>query len=159
MDELDDFEDELDDLEDELDDLGASAYHEAGHAVVARILGTPVQRVTINGRTGTLVRHGTVAATRALITFSGPLAEARHCGLTADDEARLWPDQWRGDLKNLLKHDGIDGMLAPLRQQAELLVARHWTSIERVASALLARGEVSGGEVDMLLDTPEFHAR
>jgi hypothetical protein len=143
--------DGLDDLEDELEHLEASAYHEAGHAVVARVLGTPVRRVTINGRMGTLVRHGDIAATRALITFAGPVAEARHCNLSDDDTARMWPDQWRGDLRNLLRYDGV-GMLAPLRAQAETLVARHWSSIERVASALLARGEVSGGEVDLLLD-------
>jgi len=51
---------------DELYDLEACAYHESAHAVVARVLGTPVRRVLIYNRRATLVRHGDVAATRTV---------------------------------------------------------------------------------------------
>jgi hypothetical protein len=84
----------------------------------------------------------------AVVCFAGPVAEARYRGLGADAMAPWWSGPWRLDLENLLTHDDV-GMLAPLRERAEDLVARHWAAIERVASFLLARGEVSGGEVEM----------
>ena len=54
------------------------AYHEAGHAVAASVLGQPIKQATIDGVT-TLVKVGCDRARRneAIIAMAGPAAEAR----------------------------------------------------------------------------------
>jgi ATP-dependent Zn protease len=42
-------------------------------------------------------------------------------------------------------------MMAPAKREAERLVHEHWDAIDRVAAALIERGELSGNEVDALL--------
>jgi hypothetical protein len=44
------------------------------------------------------------------------------------------------------------GMVAPVKREAERLVREHWDTIERVAEALSERGELSGDEVDALIE-------
>src|SRR5262245_7630248 len=75
----------------------ATAYHEAGHAVVALILGRGVQRVSIQPKSDRLghgeVRLGAVRASAdlieedMLIALGGLAAEAKHTGVYAWDEA------------------------------------------------------------------------
>jgi hypothetical protein len=59
------------------------AVHEAGHAVVARLLAQPVKRTALAGVT-TRYRRGDTKAHRqqAIIALAGPCAEDRHTGYT-----------------------------------------------------------------------------
>jgi len=44
------------------------------------------------------------------------------------------------------------GAMAPVKRESARLVRRHWDAIESVAVALIERGQLSGDEVDTLLD-------
>ena len=46
------------------------------------------------------------------------------------------------------------GAMAPVRREAERLVREHWDAIQRVAEALIDRGEFTGDEVDALITRP-----
>jgi ATP-dependent Zn protease len=48
----------------------------------------------------------------------------------------------------------IDGDVAAAHREAVRLVRRHWDAIERVADALVERGELTGDEVDALIGWP-----
>ena len=94
-------------------------HHEAGHAVVATVFGTPVKRATLHGVT-TMVRVGCPRAqyNEAVIALSGPCAEERFHGYTASQCAELWDSSvWRDDLANALRRlEGAE--IAPAMHQA-----------------------------------------
>jgi hypothetical protein len=128
-----------------------NAIHEGGHAIAAYHLGLRV--VSVSLRFCTMECPGSRAGRQkfAIASFAGPLAEARHEGKLSDREmARRWTNRWNGDLKNLLMDLDI-GMLAPLHERAAALVEKHWSQIELVARELLARGSLTGAELDGLL--------
>jgi hypothetical protein len=131
-----------------------SAVHEAGHATIARVLRHRVDAATLRV-VHTWHRRGDPEAHRraAIIAMAGPMAERRYCGLTPDQEAVAWGGPFRVDLRNVFHHlDAAGGLpCAPVRREAERLVRRHWRSIERVATALAARGGLSGDDVDRLI--------
>ena len=131
----------------------ATAIHEAAHAVIARVLGQDVTSVSMRR---VMSQHRSTRDGRqrfVIVAFAGPVAEHRYCKLGDFEEARRWEDGWREDLQNILKYkyDEI-GMLTPLRDRAEALVAELWPVIERVAEALLQHGALSGDEIDALLE-------
>jgi hypothetical protein len=89
-----------------------------------------------------------------------PAAEDRLCSYTRDQRAELWCGPvWGTDLLNAMQHldTAGGGMFAPVRAEAEKLVREHWDAIERVAEALIERGELTGDEVDALVARPEPH--
>ena len=77
--------------------------YEAGHAVAAIALGTPVKCVSLDKVT-TLVRVGCPRAQyhEAVIALSGAAAETRYCGYSLEEQAKLWGGVWRIDLDNAL---------------------------------------------------------
>ena len=87
---------------------------------------------------------------RAVVSFGGPLAEAKFRKLSAEDMAPWWAGPWRLDLENLLR-DADTGPLGPLRDRAGALVDDLWPIIERVAAELLQHGALSGADLDGLL--------
>jgi hypothetical protein len=130
------------------------ATHEAGHAVAAAVLGIRITAATASG-VHTLHRRGDPDAHRreAIIAMAGPMAEHHHARMTGEDAARAWVTAWSGDLRNCLRHlDAAGGgPVAPVRAEAERLVRIYSVAIETVADALLARGRLSGDEIDRLL--------
>lgn len=136
-------------------DADTAAYHEAGHAVLAHLLGGEVVECTIEGDTagvagGATVRWALVppaerARRSALVALAGPLAEARWRGepTPTDDDA------WAADRRE------VDAALAALptprdraatlqRWLAEvartLAAAETWECVCRVADGLAAHG-------------------
>ena len=135
----------------------ATAYHEAGHAVMALTLGRPVACVSVRpGR-----EHlGTCAFGKAvfrpsedwlereiLIAVAGLAAEARRTGRYA----------WEGAARDYAYAEGLarqraggtrhaERLLRRLLAKAEHLLNRdeNWRAIERLAAELLRLGEVSG---------------
>ena len=134
----------------------ATAYHEAGHAVVALALGRPVQRVTIVPRQQQLGRcefQKTVFGRaedwledEILIGLGGVAAEARHTGHYA----------WDGALHDLRSVRRLATQRAGLRQaerlerrmlaKVEHLLDRagHWRAVELIAAELLRCQTMSG---------------
>ena len=57
---------------------------------------------------------------------------------------------WATDLLNAMHHlDAAGGgVMAPVKRESARLVRRYWSAIERVATALIERGELTGDEVD-----------
>jgi ATP-dependent Zn protease len=135
----------------------ATAYHEAGHAVVALALGRPVAFVSTRpGRDLLGVCEFGKAVFRPsedwlereiLIALGGVAAEARHTGEYAWDAA----DRDRGYAEDLARQRAGDGrpaerLLRRLLAKAEHILSQddNWHAVELLAAELLRQGEVSG---------------
>jgi hypothetical protein len=108
------------------------AHHEAGHAVIAFMLGVPVECVTIEpfeGRSGITWHHKTSPENEILITMAGPFAESKFTGRlfwAGDDEARITLLQ--PNLPEPREHYEV---------KAAALVRENWDDIEAIAFELL----------------------
>src|SRR5438128_1418141 len=130
----------------------ATAYHEAGHAVVALALGRPIHRVSILpdrehlGRCqfgkGVFRPSEDWLEREILIALGGTAAEARHTDAYAWDEAgrdrqyvRLLAVQRAGERQ-------AERLERRLLAKAEHLLARpgHWRAVESIAAELLRHG-------------------
>ncbi|MFM1871697.1 MAG: ATP-dependent zinc metalloprotease FtsH [Planctomycetota bacterium] len=136
-------------------DADTAAYHEAGHAVVAHLLGGEVAECTIesddDGMAGgaTVRWYGVAPKERtrrsALVALAGPLAEARWRGEPAPDD----DEAWAADRREV---DAALAALVPPAERAAVLqrwlaeVARAfedgetWECLCRVADGLAAHG-------------------
>jgi hypothetical protein len=130
----------------------SSAYHEAGHAVAAVLLGFQFKHVTIAPEEGSLghvlygiytmfLNVGRRAYRRDLRDYlvcnrAGPLAEERHTGHRNDDGAADDDDEFR-DILYPMYGERREQYDRDLTGQAGQLVTTHWRSIERVAYALI----------------------
>ena len=127
--------------------LMITAIHEAGHAMAAIALGTPVRAMTLHEVT-TMVRRGCPVAQRneAVIALAGAVAETRHCGYSLDRQAELWGDldAWRTDLDNCLRRLQPTEPIAPALDRARQLVNENWSAIGLLAQALLKHKELDG---------------
>jgi ATP-dependent Zn protease len=134
----------------------ATAYHEAGHAVVALALGRPIHRVSVlpDGQFLGLCQFGKGVfrpsedwlEREILIALGGVAAEAIH----TDNYA------WDGAARDLLYVRGLAAQRAGERQaerlerrmlaKTEHLLAQkgHWRAVELIAAELLRRGVISG---------------
>jgi hypothetical protein len=135
----------------------ATAYHEAGHAVMALVLGRPVTCVSALPGRGFL---GTCAFGKAvfrpsedwlereiLISLAGLAAEARRTGEYLWDAGAR--DQAYAEGLALQRAGGArqaQRLLRRLLAKAEHLLGRedNWRLVERLAAELLRLGEISG---------------
>jgi hypothetical protein len=131
------------------------AHHEAGHAVVASVLGTPIKRASLD-EVWTLVRVGCPRARRdqAIIALAGAEAETKHCGYSLDRQAEKWGDAWATDLDSALR-DLDRAAVAPAIRQARQLINEQWRSVEVVAQALQERGALTGADIHALIGSRE----
>lgn len=142
----------------------ATAYHEAGHAVVALALGQPVQRVSIQPHRDHLgqceYRKGVYRPSedwlerQVLIALGGLAAEARYTGQYA----------WNGAARDQRYVHGLAVQRAGERQAARLqrrLLAKaehlladegYWRAVELIAAELLRCGTISGRTARHLFD-------
>jgi ATP-dependent Zn protease len=151
----------------------STAYHEAGHAVIARVLTLPAGRMTIRpnyrerrlGYSITLDPHaclyewekrGKVRAldavwhARIMSAMAGAETEAELLGRTSvgdsDDQLKI------GLMAKELCHSPPWETLEPrLRAMTRILVRRHRARIERLAKALLTKTTLSAKQVDKLV--------
>jgi ATP-dependent Zn protease len=134
----------------------ATAYHEAGHAVVALALGRPVHRVSVLAdrdglglcefRKGVFRPSEDWLEREILIALGGVAAEARATGAYAWDAADR-DLQYVRDLA--VKRAGqrqAERLERRLLAKAEHLLAKagHWRAVERIAAELRRRGAISG---------------
>jgi ATP-dependent Zn protease len=139
------------------DQSEATAYHEAGHAVVALALGRPVQRVSIlpdRERLGSCAFGKAVfrpsedwLEREALIALSGLAAEARFTGVYAFDGAA----RDRRYVAELALQRAGDARKAERLERRLLAKVEHllsqeeiWRAVERIAAELLRSGAISG---------------
>ena len=143
----------------------ATAYHEAGHAVMALALGRPVAGVSTRAAREHLGLCAFGKAVfrpsedwlerEALIALAGLAAEARHTGLY-EHEAAGKDLEYVEELA--LQRAGsarkAQRLVRRLLAKAEHLLAReeNWRAVERLAAELLRRGEVSGRAARHIFD-------
>jgi ATP-dependent Zn protease len=143
-----------------------TAYHEAGHAVLACQLGLKFRHVTIDPREGSLGHISYViprwftpanAGTDRVRHLTARYIIAAYAGGVAENKVRARRSSWsgRGDV-NLIKYlsawcDGSKrierAFLRYCRAVAEERVCRAWRQIQSVAGALVKRRTLSSDEV------------
>lgn len=127
------------------DDLKIVAFHEAGHAAMAFILGDHVDVVTImpdGSSKGHTVTRPDTAMTKLLIAASGRVAEEIAFGQSSKgrdgDHEKVFVAQ------GLIPWDEIRGV-------ARWLLSLHWYCVEDLAEALVAKKTLTGAEAKALL--------
>lgn len=133
----------------------ATAYHEAGHAVVALALGRPVHRVSVlpnRDRLGQCEFGKAVfrpsedwVEREVMISLGGLAAEARHTGTYG------WAEAER-DLRHVRRLLAETTERAAARIEKRMLAKvenlladdDHWRAVEAIAAELLVHGVISG---------------
>ena len=134
----------------------ATAYHEAGHAVVALVLGKPVQRVSVlpnrrilgqcEFRKGIFRPSEDWLEREILITLGGIAAEARHTGNYAWNMAVQDQQYVRRLAVQRAGERQAERFQRRLLAKVEHLLARegHWRAVQLIATELLRCGAISG---------------
>lgn len=134
----------------------ATAYHEAGHAVMALTLGHPVQRVSILPNQKHLGRcefgKGVYRPSEdwlereILVALGGIAAEARHTGNYAWDMAASDHQYVRRLSVQRAGHRQAERLQRRLLAKAEHILAQegHWQAVQLIATELLRCGTISG---------------
>ena len=157
-----------------------TAYHEAGHAVANIALGLHTTRVSIvneGGDFGRCFSPGSagyhfknqrefrrIGRDQIVATYAGWEAEVRY----SPDANQEWSQR---DFDSVIEHSrecavfprscknaGDEAHMKFLRRlqlEAKKLVRDHWAKIEIVAKALLERNELTGAEVEKLIESVE----
>jgi hypothetical protein len=116
--------------------LEACAYHEAGHAVVCRVLGWHVGNISISTSGGDC-QCDAEGEDKFVVSYAGHAAQVRFDPKSVEEQHR-----W-GDLAKAVEtaeKEGIsDKRRWELEARARSLVAEHWQEIEREAKELLAK--------------------
>lgn len=143
----------------------ATAYHEAGHAVMALVLGRPVQRVSVKPnhlRLGQCeLKKGTARPSRdivereILILLAGLAAEARQMGQYGWGAAA-------GDLRDVRSftlwragsQKQVERLEGRMLDKAEHILSQPavWLAVERIAEELLRHTIISGRTARHLFD-------
>jgi hypothetical protein len=168
--------------------IRASAYHEAGHAVAASLLGDDIVDVRINRDArntaeigGGVTRHDPCYAVaqklgatsvktssdeyrkawevNLIVALAGPEAQRRY------DPKSLRKSQHRTDKRDIDEHlRGVEPQSTRERyrhwgkRNAALIVSKYWPAIEKVAAAPLEHGVLTGEEVKTILAACELPA-
>jgi hypothetical protein len=124
------------------------AYHEAGHAVIARALGIRVREVVADdeiGQTRFVKGQSAPSSSGLVIAMGGPIAESVYLGKP------LWPC----GTDRTIAREAMAGITGRSRQAyrraARRGIRHHWAVIERVAAELIRVGEIDGRRLDELI--------
>ncbi len=148
---------------DQTDSEGA-CYHEAGHALIARLLGGVVVECTIEDDDDGLAGRTTVqwrnaggpdhARALALTALAGPVAEARFLGdMDLLDSLAAWEHDWRHATAAIAQWAPPTHRATQIRQLVAELAARFadpdvWERLCRIADALSAHGTLDAGLIE-----------
>jgi hypothetical protein len=135
------------------------AHHEAGHAVIGRVVGIPVKLATIKPKD--ISSHGFVMAGKrdddfktfspvdVIYSFAGVIAEEKYSGvksLGAGGDI----DFIRYHLHRLPKAKRKT-IRAELKAKTVELVDKHWKAIEDTAAFLIGGGTLAGDQIDEII--------
>jgi hypothetical protein len=141
-----------------------TAYHEAGHAVIALALDRPVHRVSVlpnRDRLGqcefgkSRFRPSEDWLEReVLIALAGMAAEARHTGTYSREEANQDLRYVRRLILQRSSERQADRLERRMLSKVEHLLADdgHWRAVELIAAELLKHGVISGRAARHLFD-------
>jgi plasmid stabilization system protein ParE len=148
--------------------LRATAYHEAGHAVMALVLGRPIQKVTVAPNQNYLgacqIQKGRFKPTKdwledeILILFAGMVAESQVTGRYCPSGAA---QDLRGIRRYVLMRTGGERQAERLERRlldkAEHLLAdaATWKAVESIAVELLKSETISGRAARHFYDLAE----
>lgn len=133
------------------------AYREAGHAVVAYILGVKVRRVSIAADPGVMIEQLGTDERAICVGLAGPYAQRR---FAPQSEWRCKaPRNQPDDLANVAelitrmhgRGDVARKYRAYVRARAERLLEENWLQLETVARGLLERHAITGDEMAELM--------
>ena len=138
----------------QIDELTVIAWHETGHAVVARAMGVPVECVSIKGRRP-VTRYGrarspeegvwiTLAARVVVLELTGS-PELADYGADGDSEAL------ESFLRGFSTHSERERVMEEVQTGLPDLVRSNEPAIKKVAQELLKREKLSRRELDHLL--------
>jgi hypothetical protein len=148
-------------------DLPTAAYHEAGHVLIAHLLGGKVVHVTLESEDDAVAGLTTVRwhnhneserqRCSALAALAGPMAEARWRGeAIALDAFTAWRGDWHEVQRALTSHVQtgdptklLHQWLAEVRQQFDDPLV--WEVLCRIADALEAHGTLDDDLLDDVL--------
>jgi ATP-dependent Zn protease len=142
----------------------ATAYHEAGHAVVALAVGRPVHKVSIRPKADWLGRcefrkplvrpSDDWLEDEILIALAGLAAEARHTGTYDRDAAGRDLRYVRKLAAQRASERALDRFERRMLAKTENLLAddANWEAVEAIAAELLKLGEISGRAARHLYD-------
>ncbi|MFO0806931.1 MAG: hypothetical protein U0791_27835 [Gemmataceae bacterium] len=142
----------------------ATAYHEAGHAVIALALDRPVHRVSVlpnRERLGQCEFGKGVSRPsedwierEILISLAGMAAEAKHTGTYGFAEADRDLRYVRRLVLKRTSERAAERYERRLLAKVEYLLAddAHWNAVERIAAELLKHGAISGRAARHLFD-------
>lgn len=134
----------------------ATAYHEAGHAVIALVLGRPVQAVSVlptRDRLGVCQFRNPVfrpsedwLEREILIALAGLAAEAKHTGTYGYEEAARDLVYARKLIVQRAGERRAERLEKRLLSKVEHLLDQEatWRAVELIVVELLAQGEISG---------------
>lgn len=136
-------------------DLEITAYHEAGHAVVAVVLSADNVRASMveddcRGRVKWSWPHMNAPITRAVIATAGPAAAWRVMDMGHEDKDVIAGDD-AGDLLDMV--DRIDPDAEPVQVVGDVIrlteeyLDENWNYVQRVAEALLRNRKLSAAEI------------
>jgi hypothetical protein len=146
-----------------------TAYHEAGHAVVAYHLGIEIRHVTIvpNHSSAGHLAHGDLFCARGVgsdeanleraiqLALAGPLTQTRfHRPSYRRRDGRQDYDCATGLARYLAGSAGEREFLRYQERRTNDLIDHYWNEIERVARALLECDELSGAAVKKIIEAP-----
>jgi hypothetical protein len=142
---------------------GSTAYHEAGHAIIALTIGRPVKSVDIYERTkgswsghvitGPADPNAEPFVARCLndlvIDFAGPVAQKRACPQSRLDWFHSWDLDNARDTVALVSasEESRPALLRWARKEAEYRVRQNWPAITAVARVLAERQYLTGEDV------------
>lgn len=145
-------------------ELVATAYHEAGHAVVALALGRPVHRVSVRAVENRLgqceFKKGRSQPTddwledEILISLAGMAAEARATGVYERGGAARDLRFARSLMLQRASERSLDRYERRMLAKVENLLGDdgHWRAVEAIATELLAKETISGRQAAYLYE-------
>ena len=129
-------------------------FHEAGHAVAARLLGFPAGRcVVYDDGTGYATvyypKRGCPIPAKIMVCLSGSEAEHRFFGEYGHDSID------RQQALELARDNGLDADdVAELRRLTRAVIDQNWSAVRAVALALKRQGHMlTGRQIDALFAT------
>ena len=131
-----------------------TAHHEAGHAVIGRVLGLECRYVTIveDGPHAKFRNTGTTVEVNIITTMAGWETERVFGFDNEDDELTEGAARDRSDIGMLCWRSNFTIDIERVRRKTRRLVRKHRACIERVANALLERKTMTAEEVDALME-------